>query len=387
MFGHSNEYYVERKSVHTAEEIFQQPSTWLKTYKLIENKQAEIKDFFAKIDESTQIYLAGAGTSEFIGNTIVPYINNIDKRNVQSISTTDMVSNPWIFFKKEQKTLLVSYGRSGSSPESIGAVNLANQICDDIYHLVITCNKDGHLAMESKGKDNYLSIILPDETHDQSFAMTSSYTNMMLASILAFDIKNVSKHQANVEKIVKMANQIIENNYQVLDTIVDEFNFDRIVYLGSSTLKGTAQESALKILELSAGKVATMFDSPLGFRHGPKSIIQDDVLTVIYLSDTEYTRNYEIDLVKEMCSEKENNKILVVSNQEIDNSIENIDYKIELNNNSVEDDMFLSFVYIIVGQILGMKKALNLNISSDNPCPSGEVNRVVKGVTIYDYRG
>ncbi|XMB87106.1 SIS domain-containing protein [Mycoplasmatota bacterium WC44] len=387
MFGKTKEYYIDNKSTHTVNEIFQQPSTWLKTFTLIKEMESQVMEFFSHIDEGTQVYLVGAGTSEFVGNTITPFINNLNKRNVQSVSTTNIVSNPWLYFKKSQKTLVVSYGRSGSSPESVATVNLANEICDDIHHLVITCNKDGHLAKESKGKDNYLSIILPDETHDKSFAMTSSYTNMMLASILVFDIDNIDKHEENVTKVVEMSNEVLENRYSIIDSVVTQFDFKRIVYLGSATLKGTAQESALKILELSGGKVATMFDSPLGFRHGPKSIIQDDVLTVLYLSDNDYTRKYELDLLKEMCAEKGDNKILVISNRKVDESINNIDYKIELNFDSVEDDVLLSFVYIIVGQLIGMKKALHLGISSDNPCPSGTVNRVVKGVTIYEYRG
>ena len=68
------------------------------------------------------------------------------------------------------------------------------------------------------------------------------------------------------------------------------------------------------MLELNAGKIVTMFDTPLGFRHGPKSIIDNTTLTVLYLSDGEYQRQYELDLLKEMSGQRKENRIMVVCN-------------------------------------------------------------------------
>jgi tagatose-6-phosphate ketose/aldose isomerase len=235
----------------------------------------------------------------------------------------------------------------------------------------------------SQESDKYYTIQLPEETHDISFAMTSSYTNMMLATMLAFNCDNLEFHAAQITKACQMTTQLLENDFKILSKIVSDFNFDRIVYLGASYLKGTAQESALKMLELSGGKVATLFDTPLGFRHGPKSIIQENVLTVLYQSDDEYAYKYECDLAKEMLAERDGNKLLIVRN----NHTEDIDtdYMIEFNTPSFESDVYLNFVYIVVGQIIALKKSISLGISADNPCPSGAVNRVVQGVQIYNY--
>ena len=43
-------------------------------------------------------------------------------------------------------TLLVSFARSGDSPESVAAAELADQLLSDVHHLVLTCNADGRLA-------------------------------------------------------------------------------------------------------------------------------------------------------------------------------------------------------------------------------------------------
>ena len=170
-----------------------------------------------------------------------------------------------------------------------------------------------------------------------------------------------------------------------LGKIVDEFKFERIVYLGNIALKGVSQESALKMLELTAGQVATMYDSPLGFRHGPKSIIDDTTLTVVYLSDDAYKRQYEIDLIKEMGPQRKGNKIAVVMNTPCAGLDELVDYQLVMDCGKATENVFLGFEYIAFAQTLAALKSISLDITPDNPCPTGEVNRVVKGVTLYPY--
>ena len=167
--------------------------------------------------------------------------------------------------------------------------------------------------------------------------------------------------------------------------IVDEYEFQRIVYLGSNTLKGTSQESALKMLELTAGRVVTMYDTPMGFRHGPKSIVDDTTLTVVYLSDDPYTRQYEMDLVKEMSGQRKGNKIVVVMSSQDDAAAALADYSVVYGLDGENENILLGLDYILFAQTLAVLKSLSLGITPDNPCPTGEVNRVVQGVTLYPY--
>ena len=70
-----------------------------------------------------------------------------------------------------------------------------------------------------------------------------------------------------MQAIAEAGQSFLDKGYGVAQDIVDSYDFKRIVYLGSNTLKGTSQESALKMLELTAGRVVTMYDTPMGFRH------------------------------------------------------------------------------------------------------------------------
>ena len=259
----------------------------------------------------------------------------------------------------------------------------AEVVCQNLYHLFVTCNHEGTLSKMANTRHNCFAINLTPETHDQSFAMTSSYSNMYLAAYLAFNLDKLDEITAEVEKLAVAGQHFLDDQFGLAQKIVDEFDYNRIVYLGNIGLKGVAQESALKTLELTAGKVATMYDSELGFRHGPKSIIDDNTLTVAYLSDDEYRRRYELDLVKEMARQRKGNKIAVVYNHDCEGIEELADYPVQIKVGADMENVLLGLDFILFAQTIALMKSLSLGITPDNPCPPGEVNRVVKGVTLY----
>ena len=377
----------ENSSTFTLNEIYQQPKTWLKTLTQIKENKNSIEEFINQVIscDDFDVIFTGAGTSEFVGNSLYSYINKKLNYKVKSYGTTDIVASPEAYLSKDKPTLLISFGRSGNSPESIGAVEAANVVCNNLYHLFITCNKDGALSKMSDDFKNCYAINLTDETHDQSFAMTSSFTNMYLAAYLCFNLDELDEKSKIINDVALATQEFLDKGFNVANKIVSEYDFERIVYLGSNVLKGISQESSLKMLELTAGKTVTNFDTPLGFRHGPKSIINDSTLTVVYVSDDEYTYKYELDLVKEISSQRKQNKLVVItnkSNSELESLCDYIyAYNINHNLNNVE----LGLAYITFAQTLSVLKSLSMGLTPDNPCPSGEVNRVVKGVTLYPY--
>lgn len=371
----------------TASEIHQQPETWKKTLAQVASEKDAIQAFINKVitQDDFDVILTGAGTSEFVGNAVFSYLNTKLNNKARSYATTDIVACPENYLSRTKPTLLISYGRSGNSPESVAAVEVANVVCENIYHLFITCNHEGALSEFAKGKDNCYAINLTPETHDQSFAMTSSFSNMYLATVLSFNLDNLDEMKNRVDAIAIGVDELVNEQYTFPEMLVSGFDFKRIVYLGSNTNKGVAQESALKMLELTAGEVVTMYDTPLGFRHGPKSIIDPETLTVVYLSDDAYTRQYEIDILKEMSPQRKGNKILAISSSEDEQAEELVDYFYSFDNKEKMENVFLGLEYIVMAQLIAYYKSLSLEKTPDNPCPTGEVNRVVKGVTIYPY--
>ena len=373
--------------LNTAKEIIQQPDTWRESVKNLIKNKIEIKSFIDSFlsKKEFRIILTGAGTSAFAGEVCEPYLTSLLNKRVEAIATTDLVASPKSYFIKDIPTLLVSFARSGNSPESVHAVNLASQLVDDLYQIVITCNENGKLAKNTVNDEKSLLLLMPAQTNDLGFAMTSSFTTMVLNAMAVFNINNIENFSSDVDKLSNSVNDFIENNIEKVTSLANE-DFERIVYLGSSTSKGIARESALKVLELTAGKVNASYDTPLGFRHGPKSVVDDNTVSVIYISNDEYTRQYDLDLAKEMLAHKKNDKVVIVGDNIEEDILNKADYvfNVENINYTVENEVLLPLQQIIFGQMLSFLKSVNLGITPDNPCPTGEVNRVVQGVILHE---
>lgn len=373
--------------LNTAKEIIQQPDTWRESVKNLIKNKIEIKSFIDSFlsKKEFRIILTGAGTSAFAGEVCEPYLTSLLNKRVEAIATTDLVASPKSYFIKDIPTLLVSFARSGNSPESVHAVNLASQLVDDLYQIVITCNENGKLAKNTVNDEKSLLLLMPPQTNDLGFAMTSSFTTMVLNAMAVFNIDNIENFSSDVDKLSNSVNDFIENNIEKVTSLSNE-DFERIVYLGSSTSKGIARESALKVLELTAGKVNASYDTPLGFRHGPKSVVDDETVSVIYISNDEYTRKYDLDLAKEMLAHKKNDKVVIVGDNIEEDILNKADYvfNVENINYTVENEVLLPLQQIIFGQMLSFLKSVNLGITPDNPCPTGEVNRVVQGVILHE---
>ena len=373
--------------LNTAKEIIQQPDTWRESIKNLIKNKIEIKSFIDSFlsKKEFRIILTGAGTSAFAGEVCEPYLTSLLNKRVEAIATTDLVASPKSYFIKDIPTLLVSFARSGNSPESVHAVNLASQLVDDLYQIVITCNENGKLAKNTVNDEKSLLLLMPPQTNDLGFAMTSSFTTMVLNAMAVFNINNIENFSSDVDKLSNSVNDFIENNIEKVTSLSNE-DFERIVYLGSSTSKGIARESALKVLELTAGKVNASYDTPLGFRHGPKSVVDDETVSVIYISNDEYTRKYDLDLAKEMLTHKKNDKVVIVGDNIEEDILNKADYvfNVENINYTVENEVLLPLQQIIFGQMLSFLKSVNLGITPDNPCPTGEVNRVVQGVILHE---
>ena len=367
----------ERDFKNTYTEIFAQADTWEEVYGLYEERKAEIEKFLASFDKDTKVIFTGAGTSEYVGNIAQDYLKTHGDFDFESIATTDLVSAPYLHFKKDQKTLLVSFARSGNSPESLAAVKLGEQIVDDFYNLPITCAHDGKLAVNLKDDKNSYVFLNPAITNDKGFAMTNSFSSMLLAALLIFDTSLEDKKDL-VEKLAVIARDTYEKAEEI-EKLVD-FDFDRVAYLGSGPLGKLTKEARLKILELTAGDVVTIFDSSMGFRHGPKSFINDKTLVVSFVSANDYTRKYDLDILDEIKADGIAPKIIAVTNEDVDR-----DYQFILDSQGI-NDAYLAVAYVVIAQLISLITSLRVGNTPDNPSKSHTVNRVVKGVTIHEYK-
>lgn len=364
-------------AIWTAREIEQQPRMLQQTHALVGRLHAAIQAFAAPLagDPAARVILAGAGTSAYIGQCVAPLLDRALAARVDAVPTTDIVCAPQLYLDPQQPLLLVSFGRSGNSPESLAAVRLAESMVRDVRHLVVTCNADGALCSAPMARA--MTLLLPEQTHDTSFAMTSSFSCMLYAIVAA--LLPAGSLDRRIDAIAGATERVIEQARPLLQSLALA-RHDRVVYLGSGLLQGLAREASLKLGELSNGAVATCFDSPLGFRHGPKTFITARTLVVVFVSNDPLTRRYDRDLIDELRRDGCAARIVEVSAQP---RAEAGADAIAVPGMADAADLDLLWPYVAVAQIYAFMTARALGVSPDNPNPAGTVNRVVQGVRLH----
>jgi tagatose-6-phosphate ketose/aldose isomerase len=366
----------------TGREIAQQPEMWRRVASDLDARSDAVRGFLDPLltRPDLRIVLTGAGTSAFVGEILAPTLARALTRRVDAVATTTIVSNPGEVFAEAVPTLLVSFARSGESPESIAATRLLDQCLGEAYHLIVTCNEAGLLATEHADRQQSYVLLTPPETNDVGFAMTSSFTSMVLAAWLALVPGTLESDV--VGAIAAAAEAFLrERAGDVVD--LASRGYERIVYLGSGPLAGLAREAALKVLELTAGRVVSFSESSLGFRHGPKSVINDRSLAIVFLSSDPYTRQYDEDIVEELVAQMGSKNVLVLTATP-STRLAGANVWVAPGLDDVPDQL-AAVVFVVVAQLLALSASLALGITPDTPAPDGNVNRIVQGVTVHPY--
>ena len=378
---------MELLDCHTFREISHQPRMWKETFETVQARRNELEAFFRTIafGPDSDIIFTGAGTSAFVADIATALYTRLGYRNTRSVPTTDIVSSPAYCLTPGRK-LVVSFARSGDSPESVAAYQIVRQVCPDSSHLVITCNPNGYLARCADPRKDFV-LVLPDGTNDRSLAMTSSFSSMLLASLLAQGTETLDEEGRKLSEAIRFAECFLrEDSLERLQALTQR-KVSRAVFLGSGPLKGVACECHLKLQELTDGAIMCTYDSFLGLRHGPKAVIKDDTLVVYLLSDEPYTKHYELDLIRQVGAQHNPAGQVIVSTVPSGYEGEGIDF--ELNGGAAGSlpaaGAYRYIPYVLVGQLLGYFFSVARGLSPDNPSVSHTISRVVSGVKIYDY--
>lgn len=356
----------------TVREIIQQPMVWRKLAAQLAAVSGDIRQWLASRGHD-EIWFCGAGTSAFIGQTLEAYLNRAaGPARFRSVPTTDLVSSPRSFLRPGVRALVVSFGRSGNSSESLGTLALLDAHAPEADRLHITCNGEGALARpDRRGHGEQRILVLPPETNDRGFAMTSSYSTMLLCALACFDPAPPQAPPALLARLADAAEALIGRGLRELARLDMP---ERAVFLGSGPLTGTARECALKVLELTAGNVTTSWDSTLGFRHGPKAVVNDRTLVFVLQSPDSFTQAYDADLAEEVAAQFGGGSVLRLGAAET-----GADFAVP----AVGNDAWGSVLHVLVGQMLAVLWSERLGLCVDDPFAGRNLARVVSGVKLY----
>jgi len=341
--------------LHTLREILQQPATWLETAELVGRSGVSLAG-------EGPVLLTGSGSSHFIGESLEPILARSLGRPVRAVPAGSLLTDGASYVFGGLPGTLVSFARSGDSPESCGVVDWLLGVAPAWRHVLVTCNREGALATRYRDRKTVTVVLLPDRTNDRSLVMTSSFTNLWLAGrILGGALPDVSS-------LARRAGSILENDAASLSEAASGA-FENAVYLGSGAGYGAAREAALKMLEMTDGDVPTFAESFLGLRHGPMCALRETSLLVCFLSASEPHHSYQRDLLHELSDKDVRPRTLLVGPGG------DVDFDLG------DDDAAL--LDVVVGQILGLFRSLALGLRPDAPSAKGVISRVVRPFEIH----
>ena len=346
----------------TWRETLSQPDIWRRWAQ--ECPLQELRDWITK-QSFDEVWFCGAGTSAFIGDSVVAGLEGRATLPLRTVPTTDIVARPKDYLSGRKTPLVVNFGRSGNSAETLGILAALDKLAPDAPQLNITCNPKGALALRGNHANHRL-VLLPQETHDSGFAMTASFSTMLLTAVGIFDDGAVLE-------------ELLPSLAQEFDGLLPAFcdlarvRPERIVYVGSGPLAFAAREAALKTLELSAGQIPALWDSTLGFRHGPKSFVQPGTQIVVFRASHPQAKLYDTDLVEELRQQFPDNPIISLGPS---GDIETL---------SFAHDLWAVPLAVGLAQVVSIYWSHQLGLNVDDPfAGQGTLSRVVSNVRIHE---
>ncbi|MGH9514413.1 MAG: SIS domain-containing protein [Terriglobales bacterium] len=364
---------------HTLREILQQPATWIRTSQQMSQRATELREF---LEGARLVVLTGSGSSEYAGDCVRLPLQKQLGVNAVAIGGGAFLILPANPLPPERPGLVISLARSGDSPESVGALTLLLESDPELRHLVITCNAGGKLATSFRGNSRVHVVALDDETNDRSLVMTSSFTNLVIAVQSLGFVNTPNLYQAQCRQLSAIAFHLIETHFGTL-AMTARSNFKRVVFLGTGARFGAAREAALKMLEMTAGKVWAMPETYLGLRHGPMSFVHEDTLVVCFLSSHSTARAYECDLIRELDQKGLGMVKVVIGDSVPADLLRKQDVLIECPGLAKVGDDASPVIDVVIGQLLAFFRCLEEGLRPDSPSESGVINRVVQSFTLH----
>jgi glucosamine--fructose-6-phosphate aminotransferase (isomerizing) len=234
------------------------------------------------------VIFTGCGSTYFLSLSASALYQELTGRAARAIPAGEMLLNSQTVLTN-QKSLLVAISRSGTTTETIKAVEKFKK--EKHGDVIVISNYDEVLSRLAD-----VNIVI-DKGQEESVAQTRSFASMYVAAVAMCARMAACEDLVNAMSALPEAGQRLMHDFEpAAREIGEDLNFDRFYFLGSGIRYGLACEANLKMKEMTLTHSEPFYC--LEFRHGPMSMVNEKAVLVGMLSDA--NRIHEAKVLSEM---------------------------------------------------------------------------------------
>lgn len=245
------------------------------TYREIKNQGRALQQLLqslsaypSAVERANHYLFTGCGSSYFLAQLIAQAWAKHGRQTASAFPASEILLHPEVYFKREGKTQLFAFSRSGNTTETVRAVKQANRN-SEWTTVAVTC-QDGCDLQECAGR----SLIFP-EIQEKSVVMTQAFTGMLGAFLT---LCGLGAEVAAAATLIE--GSLDRNEERVADLAGREFQ--NLIFLGTGPFLPLARESMLKVKEMTA-LPAEAWQS-FEFRHGFQAAVDSGSLIWLFVS-------------------------------------------------------------------------------------------------------
>ncbi|MFN8380614.1 MAG: SIS domain-containing protein [Anaerolineales bacterium] len=267
---------------HTYNEIKSQTQAWAQALDVTNASD------LPKAGDYDQVIFTGCGSTYYLSLSAAALYQVQTGRPARAVPGGELLLNSQTVLSN-QKTLLVAISRSGTTTETVKAVEKFKS--ENRGDVLVISNYNETLSRMAD-----VNIVI-DKGQEESVAQTRSFASMFVA-VSAFCAR-MAGNEGLVEamnRLPEIGDLLISQYESYAKEIGENLNFDRFYFLGSGIRYGLACEVNLKMKEMTLTHSEPFHF--MEFRHGPMSMVNQNAVVVGMLSDA--NRVHEAKVLSEM---------------------------------------------------------------------------------------
>ena len=253
----------------TYDEIKSQTSAWSQALDIVSEMS------FPRGEEYDQVIFTGCGSTYYLSLSAATLYGELTGRPACALPGSELWLNPQPF-PARQKVLLVAVSRSGTTTETLRAVEkfksgrTGDVLAISNYHEALSRLADTRIVL--------------DRGQEESVAQTRSFASMYVAAnALAARMAGKDDLLAAMKGLPAAGERLIATYELMAQRMGEDLDLERFYFLGSGSRYGLACEVSLKMKEMTLTHSEPFHI--LEFRHGPVSMVNQHTLIAGMLSD------------------------------------------------------------------------------------------------------